>query len=83
MAEDVHIEPARLQVILESVDPAKDVAQYYVLPVEQTLFARYASSRHVGSSGREQLRPFASGGGAPLALNVWLERKRRVTLTAK
>jgi predicted DNA-binding WGR domain protein len=80
MAEFVHPEPAQLQVILERVDPARNVARYYVLPVEQTLFACGALIRRhdrIGSPGRECLQSFDSRGGAGLTLEAWLERKRR------
>jgi predicted DNA-binding WGR domain protein len=80
MAEFVHPEPAKLQVILERVDPARNVARYYVLSVEQTLFACDAlicGRGRIGSAGRPRLQSFGSGGGAGLTLEAWLERKRR------
>jgi predicted DNA-binding WGR domain protein len=80
MAEFVHTEPAQLQVILERVDPARNVARYYVLPVEQALFAHDALIRRgsrIESPGRPRLQSFGSGGGAGLTLEAWLERKRR------
>jgi predicted DNA-binding WGR domain protein len=86
MAEFGHDEPAKLQVILERVDPARNVARYYVLSVEQTLFARDAlirRRRRIGSPGRPRLQSFESGGGAGLTLEAWLERKRRVSLAVK
>jgi predicted DNA-binding WGR domain protein len=79
MAEFVHTEPAQLQVILETVNPARNVARYYVLSVEPTLFARDTLIRHrdrIGPPGRQRLQSFDSGGGAGLALEAWLERKR-------
>ena len=86
MAEFVHPEPAQLQVILERVDPLRNVARYYVLPVEQSLFAHDALIRRgsrIGSPGRPRLQFLDSGGGAGLALEVWLERKRRVSRAVK
>jgi predicted DNA-binding WGR domain protein len=80
MAEFGHDEPAKLQVILERVDPARNVARYYVLSVEQTLFACDAlicRRGRIGSAGRPRLQSFRSGGGAGLTLEAWLERKRR------
>jgi predicted DNA-binding WGR domain protein len=80
MAEPIRAEPARLQVILERVDPAKNAARYYVLSVEPTLFATHTLVRRwgrKGCSGRQCLQFFDGEAVAALALEAWLERKRR------
>ena len=80
MAETVQTGPRHLQVILERVDPAKNVARYYVLSVEPTLLARKTLVRRwgrMGSAGRQRLEFFDSEGAATLALETWLARKRR------
>ena len=51
MAGDGNSESADLQVILERTDPAKNVARYYVLPIEATLFARNTLVRRWGRMG--------------------------------
>jgi predicted DNA-binding WGR domain protein len=40
MADYGNSDSAELQVILERIDPTKNVARYYVLSVEATLLAR-------------------------------------------
>ena len=80
MAETVQTGPRHLQVILERVDPAKNVARYYVLSVEPTLLARetlVCRWGRMGSAGRQRLEFFDSEGAAALALETWLARKRR------
>jgi predicted DNA-binding WGR domain protein len=54
---------AELQVILERIDPTKNVARYYVLSIEATLFARNTLMRRwgrIGSTGRQHLEFFDS-----------------------
>ena len=51
MAECVQTEPAQLQVILERVDPVRNVARYYILSVEPTLFAHDTLIRRWGRIG--------------------------------
>jgi predicted DNA-binding WGR domain protein len=69
-----------LQVLLERVDPSRNVARYYVLSIEPTLFARNTLVRRwgrIGSGGRERMQWFDDDAGAEVALEIWLARKRR------
>jgi predicted DNA-binding WGR domain protein len=67
-------------LVLERVDRSKNMARYYVLSVEPTLFAELSLVRRwgrIGSAGRTRIDLHASPPLAQLALNTWLERKRR------
>ena len=55
IADDGNSDSADLQVILERADPAKNVARYYVLSIEATLFARNTLVGRIGSAGRQRL----------------------------
>ena len=80
MADYGNSDSAELQVILERIDPTKNVARYYVLSVEATLLARDTLVRcwgRIGSAGRQRLEFFDSRTSAGLALETWLARKRR------
>jgi predicted DNA-binding WGR domain protein len=80
MADHGNSNSADLQVILERTDPAYNVARYYVLSVEATLFARNTFVRRwgrIGSTGRQRLEFFDSRDTAGLALETWLEGKRK------
>ena len=80
MADDGNSNSAELQVILERADPTKNVARYYVLSIEATLFARNTLVRRwgrIGSAGRQRLEFFDGGDSAGLALESWLARKRK------
>jgi predicted DNA-binding WGR domain protein len=72
--------PTPLQVILERVDPSRNVARYYVLSIMPTLFARNTLIRHwgrIGSAGRQRLQLFDDNADAEITLETWLARKRR------
>jgi predicted DNA-binding WGR domain protein len=80
MAAHRNSDPADFQVILERRDPAHNVARYYVLSVEATLFARNTFVRRwgrIGAAGRQRLEFFDSRDSAGLALETWLARKRK------
>jgi predicted DNA-binding WGR domain protein len=67
-------------LVLERVDRTKNMARYYVLSVEPTLFAEWALVRRwgrLGGAGRTRIDLHASPPLAQIALNTWLERKRR------
>jgi predicted DNA-binding WGR domain protein len=67
-------------LVLERVDRAKNMARYYVLSVEPTLFAESSLVRRwgrIGGAGRTRIDLHASPPLAQIALNTWLERKRR------
>ncbi len=67
-------------LLLERVDRTRNMARYYVLSVEPTLFAELSLVRHwsrIGGAGRTRIDLHASPPLAQIALNTWLERKRR------
>ena len=67
-------------LVLERVDRTKNMARYYVLSVEPTLFAKSSLVRRwgrIGGAGRTRIDLHASLPLAQIALNTWLERKRR------
>ena len=69
-----------MQLILERIDPTKNVARYYGLSVEATLFARNTFVRRwgrIGSTGRQRLEFFDNKESAGLTLDTWLARKRK------
>jgi predicted DNA-binding WGR domain protein len=71
---------AELQVIHERIDPTRNVARYYVLSIEATLFARNTLVRRwgqIGSTGRQRLEFFDGRDSGGLALETWLVRKRK------
>ena len=74
-------DPDALNVLmLERVDRTKNIARYYVLSVEPTLFAEWALVRRwgrIGSAGRTRIDLHFSPPLAQIALDTWLERKRR------
>jgi predicted DNA-binding WGR domain protein len=70
-----------LHIVLERVDPARNIARYYVLSIEPTLFAKLTLIRRwgrIGCLGRERLQFFKSedASRAQVTLETWLARKR-------
>jgi predicted DNA-binding WGR domain protein len=69
-----------MHIVLEREDPARNIARYYVLSIEPTLFAKATLVRRwgrLGSAGRERLLFCDNAAGAETALQTWLDRKRR------
>jgi predicted DNA-binding WGR domain protein len=71
-----------LQLVLERVDPARNIARYYVLSIEPTLFAKHTLIRRwgrIGCVGRERLQFFKTedASRAQVTLETWLTRKRK------
>ncbi len=69
-----------VQVLLERRDPDLNVARYYVLSIEPTLFCTHTLVRRwgrVGSHGRSRIDYFEDHATACTALDAWLQRKRR------
>ena len=66
-------------LVLERVDRTKNMARYYVLSIEPTLFAELSLVRRcrTGGAGRTRIDLHASLPLAQIALNTWLERKWR------
>jgi predicted DNA-binding WGR domain protein len=80
MADQRNSDSADSQLILERTDPAYNVARYYVLSIEATLFARNTFVQRwgrIGSTGRQRLEFFDNRDSAGLALETWLARKRK------
>ena len=82
---DVGDNQPTLQVILERIDSAKNVARYYVLSVEPTLFAKDTLVRRwgcLGYTGRKNMEFFDSENEAVLALDAWLARSASADISA-
>jgi predicted DNA-binding WGR domain protein len=65
-------------LVLERVDPARNMARYYVLSVEPTLFGDTALVREwgrIGRPGRRRLDLHAREGEARVSLGDWFARK--------
>ena len=73
--------PTLLQVlVLERVDRARNMARFYVLSIEPTLFVDLALVRRwgrIGSAGRERIDLHSCRQVAQIELKKWLDRKRR------
>ena len=73
--------PTLLQVlVLERVDRTKNMARFYVLSIEPTLFEDLALVRRwgrIGSAGRQRIDLHPSRRVAQIELTKWLDRKRR------
>lgn len=68
-----------LHILLERIDPAQNMARYYVLSIEPTLFGDSALVREwgrIGSSSRRRSEFFPQPDEAQLTLDIWLKRKR-------
>lgn len=71
---------AALNILLERIDPGRNMARFYVLSIEPTLFGDQALIRgwgRIGSKGRQRREFFADDASAGVALETWLARKRR------
>ena len=81
MTDTGDIAAHKLQVlVLERRDPSLNMARFYVLAIEPTLFGDAALVREwgrIGSLGRRRLDLQADAATAVEALEVWLERKAR------
>jgi predicted DNA-binding WGR domain protein len=67
-------------LVLDRADPVRDVARYYVLSIEPTLFGGAAivrESGRFGTAGPRGLDLYAESYDARIALNVWLARRLR------
>ena len=73
--------PTLLQVlVLERVDRARNMARFYVLSIEPTLFDDLALVRRwgrIGTVGRQRIDLHPSRPVAQIELKKWLDRKRR------
>ncbi len=67
-------------LILERREPAANMARFYVLSLEETLFGDTALVREwgrLGTTGRRRLDLFEARAQASEALESWLRRKLR------
>jgi predicted DNA-binding WGR domain protein len=67
-------------VVLDRIDPARNMARYYVLSIEPTLFDDSSLVREwgrIGKPGRRQIELHRDDGNARIALSAWLARKVR------
>jgi len=67
-------------LVLERRDASRNMARFYVLAIEPTLFGDTALVREwgrIGSTGRRRLDLYADPETAGEALDIWLARKRR------
>jgi predicted DNA-binding WGR domain protein len=65
-------------LVLERIDPDRNMARFYVLSIEPTLFEEVALVREwgrLGTQGRRRLDLYLDGVVAQEALETWLERK--------
>jgi predicted DNA-binding WGR domain protein len=65
-------------LVLERVDVSKNMARYYVLSIEATLFGNTALVREwgrMGARGRRRCEFFDECADARVALETWLTRK--------
>lgn len=67
-------------LVLERREPSANMARFYVLSLEETLFDDVALVREwgrLGTSGRRRLDLFEARAQASEALETWLSRKQR------
>jgi predicted DNA-binding WGR domain protein len=65
-------------LVFERHDPARNMARFYVLSIEPTLFGDTGVIRQwgrIGASGQRRIDLHADGVKARIALDVWLTRK--------
>lgn len=70
----------RLHYVLERIDASKNMARYYVLSIEPTLFEETALVREwgrLGTPGRRVSNLFDLPASAVVALDIWLARKQK------
>ena len=81
MMDSVENAADKLQMlVLERSDASRDMARFYVLAIEPTLFGDAALAREwgrIGALGRRRLDLHADMDSAVEALEVWLDRKKR------
>jgi predicted DNA-binding WGR domain protein len=67
-------------LLLENRDANRNIARFYVLAIDPTLFGEMAVVREwgrIGTNGRRRLDPHPDIASAVEALKVWLNRKVR------
>jgi predicted DNA-binding WGR domain protein len=67
-------------LVLDRRNPAANMARFYVLAIEESLFGDIALIREwgrIGTTGRRKIELYESRGHAAEALETWLRRKQR------
>ena len=69
-----------LPLCLRRLDPSRNMARFYVLSLQPTLFGEASLVRHwgrIGTRGRQKVEFFETGEGAMAALAKLAEKKRK------
>jgi predicted DNA-binding WGR domain protein len=72
--------PSLQILVLDRIAAAGNMARYYVLSIEPTLFGDAALVREwgrIGQGGKRRLDLYADDRQAAIALELWLARKRK------
>ncbi len=81
MSQAAPASPPTIQLlVLDRIDDARNMARYYVLTVEPTLFGDAALVREwgrIGTSCRRRIDLFAGDADSKVALSTWLNRKAK------
>jgi predicted DNA-binding WGR domain protein len=67
-------------LVLDRCDPTRNMARYYVLSIEPSLFGDATLIREwgrLGQPGQRRIELYESRSRAVEALETWLQRKRR------
>ena len=75
---DLPLRPHVQLLVLDRIDDAQNMARYYVLSVEPTLFDQVSLIREwgrIGKRGGRRIELYGSKTAARLALEAWFERK--------
>jgi predicted DNA-binding WGR domain protein len=75
----MHMDTINL-VVLDRCDPSRNMARFYVLSIEQSLFGDATLVREwgrIGKPGRRRIEVHENEGRAIESLEKWLRRKRR------
>jgi predicted DNA-binding WGR domain protein len=67
-------------ISLRRLDPSRNMARFYVLSVQPTLFGEVSLVRHwgrIGTKGRQKIELFDACGDAKAALARLVEKKRK------
>jgi predicted DNA-binding WGR domain protein len=80
MSKNCDAESSSLQiVVLERIDPQKNVSRFYVRSIEPTLFSEVSLVRgrgRIGGVERRHVELYETEGAARVELETWLARKR-------
>ena len=71
---------ANQYLVLDRCDPTRNMARYYVLTIEPSLYGDATLIREwdrIGQPGQRRIELYESQSRAVEALETWLQRKRR------